>query len=99
MSERKQKIFDAGLNILVGVMIIAPICVAGSFLLVRGDPEPLRSQAFACQYPTRPLVNGQCDNSDPCDPATVKDPGLGGNCAKSPEPATEEFEQPILGGK
>lgn len=33
-----------------------------------------------CQYPTRPLVNGACDNSDPCDPTTIKDPILHGDC-------------------
>lgn len=35
----------------------------------------------SCQYPTRPLANGECDNSDPCDPTTIKDPELRGDCA------------------
>jgi len=34
-----------------------------------------------CQYPTRPLnQDGSCDNSDPCDPSTIKDPELHGDC-------------------
>lgn len=40
----------------------------------------LISDTLNCQYPTRPLVNGSCDNSDPCDPTTIKDPVLHGDC-------------------
>lgn len=34
-----------------------------------------------CQYPQRPLTpQGGCDNSDPCDPTTLKVDGLWGKC-------------------
>lgn len=36
-----------------------------------------------CEYPNRPLINNQCDNSDPCDPTTIKE-DTGGSC--TPEP-------------
>ncbi len=52
--------------------------------------------SMQCQYPTRPLVNGQCDNSDPCDPETIKDPQLHGNCRDAlPAPVLEP--QPYIG--
>lgn len=38
------------------------------------------TETLNCQYPLRPLINGQCDNSDPCDPTTLKDPELYGQC-------------------
>ncbi len=40
-------------------------------------PQPTESK---CQYSERPLVNGQCNNSDPCNPSSIKDPELHGDC-------------------
>lgn len=50
----------------------------------QAQPEtiPDHDATSNCQYPMRPLVNGQCDNSDPCDPTTIKDPELHGDCAQ-----------------
>lgn len=38
-----------------------------------------------CQYPPRPYVNGQCDNTDPCDPTNIKE---GGACTTTVQPNT-----------
>lgn len=64
-------------------LIIIITLVVAFFLLflssvVFATPQIATGQ---CQYSERPLVNGQCDNSDPCDPTTIKDPVLHGNCA------------------
>lgn len=52
-----------------------------------------------CQYSERELVNGQCDNSDPCDPERIKIDG--GKCADDPtikpeqkEPVTQPTQPP-----
>lgn len=47
--------------------------------LLQAATQPL-ADTLNCQYPLRPLVNGSCDNSDPCDPSTLKDLDLLGAC-------------------
>lgn len=53
---------------------------------VKPAPKAVKSKPVSktrqCMYPARPLTKeGSCDNSDPCDPTTIKDPELHGNCA------------------
>lgn len=43
-----------------------------------------------CQYSERELVNGQCDNSDPCDPERIKIDG--GKCIDDPTIKPEQKE-------
>lgn len=51
-----------------------------------------------CQYPGRYYPDGSCDNSDPCDPTTLKDPVLQGRCKDDPAvqtaPVTQEPVKP-----
>ncbi len=47
-----------------------------------------------CQYPNRPYTNGQCDNTDPCDPTNIKD---GGACTAT-QPDTPK-QLPKVGSK
>ena len=59
-------------------------------------PQSARAVEQQCQYPTRPLVDGKCDNSDPCDPETIKDPVLQGDCRPSvPETRKVETVEPV----
>ncbi len=52
----------------------------------------------ACQYSERPLnPDGSCDNSDPCDPTTIKDPALHGDCSpkiEEPAPVVQPIARP-----
>ena len=56
------------------------IVISILFLVLLVLPHSAQATEQQCQYPTRPLVNGKCDNSDPCDPETIKDPVLHGDC-------------------
>lgn len=62
--------------ILIGVLLVAQVLGRQVNAAIPED----------CQYPQRPLVNGNCDNSDPCDPTTLKTPGLWGKCKPVQEP-------------
>lgn len=43
-----------------------------------------------CMYPVRPLANGQCDNTDPACPETIKEDG--GQCHESVKVETKKLE-------
>lgn len=49
-----------------------------------------------CQYPQRPLVNGGCDNTDPCDPETLNVPGLWGACRPEKKANVNSMSTPGL---
>lgn len=66
--------FYLSLGFLALVQFIAPRAETAGPVIVN-DPVTVN-----CMYPMRPLVNGACDNSDPCDPETLSVPGLWGDC-------------------
>lgn len=63
---------------LAAILISTIAIIVNVVRLVTAEPEqqPITSQQ--CMYPTRPLVDGKCDNSDPACPETIKDDA--GNC-------------------
>jgi hypothetical protein len=82
------------IDVIAGVAIVFFILVA-IFSNASAQNEP--AQPFdhsKCQYPYRTTnpVNG-CDNSDPCDPETLKEP-LGGAC-KEPQQEVNATSQNI----
>lgn len=79
-----RKIILCGASLIIGLVI-------GGATLRTGT-----TQTQQCQYPERPLVNGECDNSDPCDPSTTKDPVLHGDCADKPKPTPQPEPQPVV---
>lgn len=48
-----------------------------------------------CQYPTRPLINGECDNSDPCDPTLIR--FNGGQCITNVKGESDTKAVPMQG--
>ena len=65
----------------VGVLLTIGVIVGGATVTLG------KAEAPSCQYPTRPLsASGECDNSDPFDPSTLKDPVLHGDCAPEESP-------------
>lgn len=55
--------------------IVAILTVVLSGAVVFGQNLPDKAEAVTqdqCQYPNRPLVNGNCDNSDPAVPECIK---------------------------
>lgn len=81
MSEKQLKAFDRLLYFCLGVTVVIAIVAGAIWINNRVNAMVQEVTPEQCQYPTRPLVNGQCDNSDPCDPTTLKDPVLHGDCA------------------
>lgn len=76
------------------IISLALVISLGSIISSAYIARPSTGQAVVpaeCQYETRPLINGQCDNSDPACPETLKDPVLHGNCPvaipQTPAPA------------
>ena len=55
--------------------------------------QPIEREEQHCQYLYRRHPDGSCDNTDPCDPATLKDPVLAGDCRPAEEYETEEPEE------
>lgn len=77
----KSKIFDTILVILL-VLCLACWILVNRYARAEFPFEPAGAsggQGYAdrCQYPFRDLRNGQCDNSDPACPETLKE-GLEG---------------------
>lgn len=94
--EDEETILDVAISVLLAITFIVVMFV-GVVLVIRivwsDTPEKysISQVATNCQYP-----NGGCDNSDPCDPETSKDPQLAGDCADSrPAQPIEPIEAPI----
>lgn len=51
------------------------------------DGQFLPDQQPQCMYPARPLIEGRCDNTDPCDPERIKIDG--GRCVDKDAPAVD----------
>lgn len=75
----------------IAVLSVALIIGAGFIgLLSKGAAEPLPvllPEQCINQYPLRPVVDGQCDNSDPACPETIDIDG--GNCGEVTPPVVE----------
>lgn len=80
------------LSYIAGAVTVFALFVAGSRTVVANEEQVITPND--CQYPTRPLVDGQCDNSDPCDPMTLKDLVLHGDCA---DPVVMPEKLPTVG--
>lgn len=84
------------------VFVIFSLIVIGGYGKVVGSESVVHnSQVSSCQYPVRPLnPDGSCDNSDPCDTTTIKDPELHGNCKPvDPKPLEQEQKFEVFYGK
>ena len=75
-------------------LIAIIIAVSVGVVVPTNTSNKTSAEAPQCQYPTRPLKDGNCDNSDPCDPTTLKDPVLHGDCAPQPAPVSPPVTQP-----
>lgn len=72
--------------------IVLVIILTIIFLIAVAVDSKAQTVPEQCQYSERPLVDGQCDNSDPSCPENIKNDG--GNCV---EPEAEVVvEQPKL---
>lgn len=80
--------------------------IVGIFLgaIVMAQPEAQVNsiqQTQQCQYPQRPLnPDGSCDNSDPCDPANIKNGGAckdpsQDNCSQT-NPQSRCYDKPLI---
>lgn len=90
---------------IIGLMVAA-VALVGYVLAVGhtfGQLEAAMAQATPtqapqCQYPQRPLnPDGSCNNEDPCDPQTLKTPGLWGAC-KDPTPPNPDRDYYDING-
>lgn len=82
---------------LAVVLIMAIAILINAVRLASAQPQPLPEPTTSeqCMYPVRPLVDGQCDNTDPACPETIKIDG--GNCNKPAVPTVTPtpIEEPI----
>lgn len=90
MSEKQLKTFDRLLYFCLGVTVVIAIVAGAIWINNRVNAMVQEVTPEQCQYPTRPLVNGQCDNSDPCDPTRIKIDG--GKCVDEPKADLNEFK-------
>jgi len=59
--------------IIYTIAVVTITAVGASYASSRASSSPDSvSIPRDCQYPTRPLVNGRCDNTDPADPTKIK---------------------------
>jgi len=76
----------------VGSVLLLIIAISATFVIYSQPASGENIIAVtpeSCQYPARPLVDGQCDNSDPACPETIK--WDGGNCT-----APESLENDVV---
>lgn len=71
---------------LIFIGLVALIFLAMNLIRIEDAPDPAGAMQQNCQYEGRLYPDGSCDNSDPCDPETLKDPVLRGDC-RSAKPA------------
>lgn len=64
--------------VLLAAIVLTRKPADGQFLLNTNDQ---------CMYPERALIEGRCDNTDPCDPERIKIDG--GRCVDKNEPAVD----------
>lgn len=89
MTPKQLKFFDKLLYFCLGVTVV--IALIGGMVWIYNRVSAQTVTPEQCQYPTRPLVNGQCDNSDPACPETIKEDG--GNCGVSTSPSVPKDPQ------
>lgn len=85
------------------LVIVAVLDIALIFafvMMVRADAmvqevQPVTTEQN-CQYPDRYYEDGSCNNSDPCDPETIKDPVLKGDCRDILPTEPEPVQTPIV---
>lgn len=59
--------------IIYTIAIVTITAIGASYASSRASSSPDSVNIPQdCQYPTRPLVNGRCDNTDPADPTKIK---------------------------
>lgn len=69
------------------LVLILILVLLAAIVLIR---KPADGQFFTndqCMYPERALIEGRCDNTDPCDPERIKIDG--GRCVDKNEPAVD----------
>lgn len=63
---------------------LVPLMIISYWVWCMTDPTPNKPSFSVavqeCQYPGRYNPDGTCDNTDPCDPESIKDPILEGRC-------------------
>lgn len=85
------KRLDKTTKLAILVSAFALVYTVADYRAARGMIDDYQSQ---CQYPTRPLVDGHCDNSDPAVPEDIKsevqisDNKITEVQAQAPEPRT-----------
>lgn len=81
------------LMIIAVVLWIIMIVMAVQDSNASGNSVPVEQN---CQYPGRVYEDGTCNNSDPCDPETLKDPVLQGDCRPVEQKAETPVQVPVV---